>query len=243
MAGLFMSMTLRAGKKWCRYRPGVAQRVGRGIALLFHDRGTRRGRVVSSTPRPHFTPGKEPVPILQESGWAPGPVWTGGISRPLRDSIPDRPALSQSLCRLSYAVHRGRKTRNKTQADIEWPEGNKEVLEVERGSTRSHCPENSCWKWLWSVVKLRDDDYAFKIFGTGMCKVYAEITKKLKKIQWKCKCFGCLIKPRHDLLQCGEFWSLFGHADKKASRYWSTRVYTMLSAARKGSHKLKYSLI
>ena len=29
--------------KWSRYRPGVAQRVGRGIALLFHDRGTRRG--------------------------------------------------------------------------------------------------------------------------------------------------------------------------------------------------------
>jgi len=25
------------------YRPGVAQRVGRDIALLFHDRGTRRG--------------------------------------------------------------------------------------------------------------------------------------------------------------------------------------------------------
>jgi len=29
--------------KWSRYRTGVAQRVGRGIALLFHDRGTRRG--------------------------------------------------------------------------------------------------------------------------------------------------------------------------------------------------------
>ena len=28
--------------KWSRYRPGVAQRVGRGIALLFYDRGTRR---------------------------------------------------------------------------------------------------------------------------------------------------------------------------------------------------------
>jgi len=26
-----------------RYRPAVAQRVGTGIALLFHDRGTRRG--------------------------------------------------------------------------------------------------------------------------------------------------------------------------------------------------------
>jgi len=22
-------------------------------------------------------PGKEPVPIVQETGWAPGPVWTG----------------------------------------------------------------------------------------------------------------------------------------------------------------------
>jgi len=83
----------------------VAQRVGRGIALLSHDRGTRRGRVVSSTPRPHFTPGKDPVPILQEAGWAPGPVWMGGKSRPHRDSIPDRPAHSQLLYRLSYRAH------------------------------------------------------------------------------------------------------------------------------------------
>jgi len=47
--------------------------------------------VVSCTPRPHFTPGIDPVPILQEAGWAPGPVWTGGNSRPHWDSIPDRP--------------------------------------------------------------------------------------------------------------------------------------------------------
>jgi len=65
-------------KRFSCYRPGVAQRV-------------------SSTPRPHFTPGKDPVPILQEAGWDPGPVWTGGNSRPQRDSIPDRPARSQSL--------------------------------------------------------------------------------------------------------------------------------------------------
>ena len=58
--------------------------------------------MVSSTPRPQFTPGKDPVPISQEAGWAPGPVWTGGKSRPHRDSIPDRPARSQSLYRLSY---------------------------------------------------------------------------------------------------------------------------------------------
>jgi hypothetical protein len=61
--------------------------------------------VVSSTPRPHFTPGKDPVRILQEAGWAPGPVWTGGKSRPRVDSIADRPARSQSLYRLSYRVH------------------------------------------------------------------------------------------------------------------------------------------
>jgi hypothetical protein len=24
-----------------------------------------------------FTPGKDPVPIVQEAGWAPEPVWTG----------------------------------------------------------------------------------------------------------------------------------------------------------------------
>ena len=57
--------------------------------------------MVSSTPRPHFTPGEDPVPTLQVAGWAPGSVWTGGKSRPHRDSIPDRPARSQSLYRLS----------------------------------------------------------------------------------------------------------------------------------------------
>ena len=75
--------------------PGVAQRVGRGIALLFHDRGTRRGWVVSSTLRPHFIPGKVTVPILQEAGRVPRPVWTGGKSRLHRDLIPDRPARSR----------------------------------------------------------------------------------------------------------------------------------------------------
>ena len=50
--------------------------------------------MVSSTSRPRFTPGKDPVPILQEAGWAPGSVWTGGKSRPHRESIPDSPARS-----------------------------------------------------------------------------------------------------------------------------------------------------
>ena len=98
---------LKFGKvkvKVSRYRPGMAQRVGRGIALLFHDRGTRRGLVVSSTPRPHFTPGKDPVPFVQEAGWAPGLVWTGGKSRSHRDSITELPSRSKLLYRLSYPV-------------------------------------------------------------------------------------------------------------------------------------------
>ena len=77
--------------------PVVAQRVGRGIALLFHDRGTRRGWVVSNKPRPYFTPGKDPVPTVQVAGRSPGPVWTGGKSRPtgIRSSGPSSPQLSR----------------------------------------------------------------------------------------------------------------------------------------------------
>ena len=55
----------------------TAYRGSGGIALPFHDHGTRRGWGVSVTPRPLFTPGKNPVPMVQESGWAPGPVLTG----------------------------------------------------------------------------------------------------------------------------------------------------------------------
>ena len=62
--------------------------------------------MVSSTSGPHFTPGKDLVPILQEAGWAPGPVWMGRKSRPHQDSTPDRPAHSQSLYRLSYPAHK-----------------------------------------------------------------------------------------------------------------------------------------
>jgi hypothetical protein len=56
-------------------------------------------------PRPgRFTPWeRDPVPIVQEAGWAPGPVWTGVenlASTGIRS--PDRPARSESLYRLSY---------------------------------------------------------------------------------------------------------------------------------------------
>ena len=59
-------------------------------------------------PRPFFTPGKDPVPIVQEAGWAPGPVWTGMENLappPPGIRSPDRPRRSQSLYRLSYSAH------------------------------------------------------------------------------------------------------------------------------------------
>jgi len=84
----------------------TAQRGSRGIALLFHDNGTKSGWRVSVTPRPLFTPGKDSVPVVQEAGWAPGLVWTGAenlASTGIRS--PDRPARSQSLYRPRYPAH------------------------------------------------------------------------------------------------------------------------------------------
>ena len=57
-----------------------------------------------STPLPgRFTPGKDPVPIVQESGWVPGLVWTGAenLAPPTGIRSPDRPARSELLYRLS----------------------------------------------------------------------------------------------------------------------------------------------
>jgi hypothetical protein len=52
----------------------VDPRVDIGIALPFLYLNARRGGW--SAPRPgRFTPRKDPVPIVQEAGWAPGPVW------------------------------------------------------------------------------------------------------------------------------------------------------------------------
>jgi len=142
--------------KWSRYRHGVAQRVGRGIALLFHDRGTRRVWVVSSTPRPHFTPGKDPVPILQEAGWIPGPVWTGEKSRPHRDSIPDCPAHSQYI---EFKTH---------QALYHWQRYIYIYIYI-----YLHLPVvvfDEFWKvhtWLWTIVALLE-------YYPGICLRHCE---------------------------------------------------------------------
>jgi hypothetical protein len=46
----------------------------------------RWGWVVSTTPRPLYSR-ERPVPIVQEAGWAPGPVWTGVPRNIPKDNI------------------------------------------------------------------------------------------------------------------------------------------------------------
>ena len=56
----------------------------------------------TDTAWPHFTPGKDPVPIIQEVVWAPGPVWKGRKSSPIGIRSWTIQPLAQSLYRLSY---------------------------------------------------------------------------------------------------------------------------------------------
>ena len=117
------------------------------IALPFHDHCTRRGWGVSVTPRPLFTPGKDPVPIGQEAGWAPGPVWTGAENL-ARTGIrsPDRPACSQSLYRLHYPAHFAGKEHY-----IIWSAGTI-ILEEPVAPTNFHC-----------CLNLKSQDFQWKI--------------------------------------------------------------------------------
>jgi hypothetical protein len=92
------------GRLYPFYRPrSPLGRVGLELYSVYLDPGTGKGWGVSATPRPLSIYGKEPVPIVQEAGWAPGPVWTGAENLvPTGIRFPDRPARSQSLYRLSY---------------------------------------------------------------------------------------------------------------------------------------------
>ena len=52
-------------------------------------------------------PGKDPVPIVQEAGWASGPVGAGMENlAPAGIRSPDRPAHRQSLYRLRYPAQK-----------------------------------------------------------------------------------------------------------------------------------------
>ena len=57
---------------------------------------------------------KDPVPIVQEAGWGPGPVWTGAENLATTGiRSPYRPARSESVYRLSYPGPLGKETTRK----------------------------------------------------------------------------------------------------------------------------------
>jgi hypothetical protein len=71
-----------------------------------------------STPRTNrFAPRKDPVPIVQEAGWAPRPVWMGAENLvPTGTRSSDRPSRSELLYPLSYPGPKtGRHKKNHKQ--------------------------------------------------------------------------------------------------------------------------------
>jgi len=100
----------------------TAHRGSRAIALPFLDYGTTRGWGVSVTPWPLFTPWKDPVFIVQEAGWAPGPVWTGAENlAPTGIPSPDCPARSQSLYQLRFPAHTQNGITENLLENLAWP--------------------------------------------------------------------------------------------------------------------------
>jgi hypothetical protein len=66
----------------------------------FSNLRTRCGSVVNSTLRPLYLRKRDTVRIVQEAGWAPGPVWTRKKVASTGIRSPDLSVRSESLCRL-----------------------------------------------------------------------------------------------------------------------------------------------
>ena len=117
-----VKVTLVQALRLCTDR--TACRGSRVIALPFHDHSTRRGWGVSITHRALFTPGKDPVPIVQEAGWAPGPVWTGAKNLALPPGFDPRtvqPVVSRYTG--SYPAHtwlRATNNHRRNHQDVCW---------------------------------------------------------------------------------------------------------------------------
>jgi hypothetical protein len=83
------------------YRPGYdpegKSKYSSTLPWLRHYKGGQQHVLAA------FTPRKDLVPIVQDAGWAPGPVWTGAENlAPTGIQFLDLPARSQSLYRLRY---------------------------------------------------------------------------------------------------------------------------------------------
>jgi hypothetical protein len=64
------------------------------------------GWVVKATPRPLCSRERDAVPILEQAGWAPGPVWTGAENlTPNGIRSLDRPACKEPLYQINKKIN------------------------------------------------------------------------------------------------------------------------------------------
>jgi hypothetical protein len=197
MVKVKVKRTLVQALRLCAGR--TAHRWSRSIALPFHDHGTRRGEGLASRPGRSFTPGKDPVPIAQETVWAPGPVWTSAENLvPTGIRSPDRPTRSQSLYRLCYPAYK------KYGALLKWNrQGKSELFRVKsvpvtvRPIQVSHklvwdgtrdCTVQDCWLTTSDVVQLPISKSLLVLLSYKQAYF-----KKYSVTTWKCTCLGLLV--------------------------------------------------
>jgi len=75
-----------------------AQKGHKGIALFFLEPRRLKGWVVKATGL--LAAGADPVPIVQEARWAPGPIWMGA------ENLPPPPVRTQNRTGRSESVYR-----------------------------------------------------------------------------------------------------------------------------------------
>ena len=83
--------------QWSRYRPGVAQKVGRGITLLFLYRGTRRGEWSATRPGRNLPPAQTQYPLYRRLNGPQGRSWRAENLFLTWIPSPDRPGRRESL--------------------------------------------------------------------------------------------------------------------------------------------------
>ena len=139
------------------------------------------------------TPGKDPVSILQEAGWAPGPVCAGGISHSHRDSILNRVAPSQSLYRLSYPAHtdlvfilgkmmRVQKDRQTDKYVCKVHQNKIQVTEMRPSQSPAH---HDFYNYLLLTVHESGPHVCFKSFKMEISDRHLDTTAHYLSRQWK----------------------------------------------------------
>jgi hypothetical protein len=112
-----------------------------------------------------FTPGKEPVSIVQEAGWAAGPVWIGAENlAPTGIRSPDLPARYTDWAIPASSPQLTANTTFITSTDIDW----------------------GVFSWPWQLSTLGE-----KNRPSFVCDQYPKCFS-YKYIQLKCSCVLCV---------------------------------------------------